>query len=114
MHRDTRYQRFYDIVAMIPQGRVATYGQIAALAGLPGNARQVGYALHALPQGSDVPWQRVINAQGRVSPRASPGWEGFQRQLLLEEGVVFKASGRIDLKRFGWEPDIRIDYQTAS
>jgi methylated-DNA-protein-cysteine methyltransferase-like protein len=114
MEADTRYQRFYDTVAMIPRGSVATYGQIAALAGRPGNARQVGYSLHALPQGSDIPWQRVVNAQGRVSPRASPGWEDFQRQLLIEEGVVFNASGRIDLKRFGWEPDIRISYQTVS
>ncbi len=114
MDREIRHQRFYDVVAMIPHGRVATYGQIAALAGLPGNARQVGYALHALRQGSDVPWQRVVNAQGRISPRASPGWEGFQRQLLIEEGVVFETSGRIDLKRVCWQPDIRISYQTAS
>jgi methylated-DNA-protein-cysteine methyltransferase-like protein len=114
MDHDSRYQRFYDTVAMIPHGRVATYGQIAALSGKPGNARQVGYSLHALPEGSDIPWQRVVNAQGRVSPRASPGWENFQRQLLEEEGVVFSAAGRIDLKRFGWEPDLRIRYQTGS
>jgi methylated-DNA-protein-cysteine methyltransferase-like protein len=114
MDRGIRHQRFYDVVALVPRGRVATYGQIAALAGLPGNARQVGYALNALPQGSDIPWQRVINAQGRVSARASPGWDGFQRQLLIEEGVIFSASGRIDLKRFGWEPEIRIGYKTVS
>ena len=114
MDRETRYQSFYLAVGMIPRGRVATYGQIATLAGWPGHARQVGYALHGLPQGSDVPWQRVVNAQGRVSPRASPGWEGFQRQLLIEEGVVFDSSGRIDLKRFLWQPDIRINYQTVS
>jgi len=85
---------------------VATYGQIAALAGIPRHARQVGYALHALDDGSSVPWQRVINAGGRVSPRCRPGWSGFQRQLLEEEGVVFDSTGRIDLKRFRWNPSL--------
>lgn len=114
MDRDTVYQRFYDTIRLIPTGRVATYGQIAALAGMPGHARQVGYALHALPQQSDLPWQRVVNAQGRISPRASPGWEEFQRQLLLGEGVVFQSTGKIDLKRYGWSPDITVHYQTVS
>ena len=92
------------VVRRIPQGRVATYGQVAALAGFPGHARQVGYALHDLPDGTDVPWQRVINARGEVSPRASPGREGYQRHLLEEEGVVFDTAGRVDLRRFRWEP----------
>jgi methylated-DNA-protein-cysteine methyltransferase-like protein len=84
---------------------VATYGQIAALAGLPGAARQVGYAMAALPDGSDVPWQRVINARGEVSPRSGAGWvEGYQRHLLEEEGVAFDPEGRVDLRRFAWEP----------
>jgi len=96
------YERIWQIVRLIPEGSVATYGQIAELAGLPGQARQVGYALHSLPEGSEVPWQRVINAKGRISPRAEPGWEAFQRILLLEEEVVFGADGRIDLERFGW------------
>lgn len=96
--------RIHAVVARIPAGRVATYGQVAALAGLPGRARQVGHALQALAEGSRLPWQRVINAQGRVSPRGG-GWnEGFQRFLLEEEGVVFSASGRVDLDRFGWRP----------
>ena len=82
-----------------------TYGQIAALAGLSGRARQVGYALHALPDGSDVPWQRVINAKGEVSPRSHPGWENYQRHLLEEEGVEFDGRGRIDLDHFRWDPD---------
>ncbi len=98
------YRRIYAVVRRIPAGRVATYGQVAALAGLAGHARQVGYALHALDQGSDVPWQRVINARGEVSPRATPGWEGFQRHLLEEEGVEFDHRGRIDLERYRWEP----------
>ena len=98
----TSYERIYAVVRRIPEGRVATYGQVAAMAGLPGHARQVGYALHALDDDS-VPWQRVINAQGRVSPRAEPGWEGFQRHLLESEGVVFSERGVVDLKRYRWE-----------
>ncbi len=97
------------MVRRIPEGRVATYGQVAALAGIPRHARQVGYALHALPDDAEVPWQRVINARGEVSPRAGGGGvrEGYQRHLLEEEGVEFDARGRVDLARFGWEPDER-------
>lgn len=84
---------------------MATYGQVASLAGLPRHARQVGYALNALEEGSGVPWHRVINAAGRISPRAIPGWEGLQRQLLEEEGVVFDDQDRVDLARFRWDPD---------
>ncbi len=90
-------------MARIPSGRVATYGQVAALAGAPRHARQVGYALHDLPPGSSLPWQRVINARGEVSPRSEPGWEGFQRQLLEAEGIEFRR-GRVDLERYRWEP----------
>lgn len=105
------YARIYAVVAAIPEGKVATYGQVAALAGLPGHARQVGYALHALPDGSDLPWQRVINARGEVSPRSGPGWvEGYQRHLLEEEGVRFDERGRVDLERFRWEPPRRLDF----
>ncbi len=99
------YTRIYDVVRRIPRGRVATYGQIAAIAGLPGHARQVGYALHSLSDGSDVPWQRVINAKGEVSPRATPGWDGLQRQVLEDEGVEFDARGRVNLRRCRWDPD---------
>ena len=88
----------------VPAGRVVTYGQVAALAGIPGHARQVGYALHALPAGSDVPWQRVINARGEVSQRAEEAWEGYQRHLLAEEGIELDARGRVDLARYRWEP----------
>jgi methylated-DNA-protein-cysteine methyltransferase related protein len=97
------YARIYAVVRRIPAGRVATYGQVAALAGLAGRARQVGYALHALPEGSPVPWHRVINARGEISPRAEPGWEGFQRFLLEEEGVAFSLAGTVDLERFLWQ-----------
>lgn len=99
------YQRIYRVIARIPEGKVATYGQIAALAGLPGHARQVGYALAAAPDALDIPWQRVINAQGEVSSRGDGGLaSGFQRHLLEEEGVEFSLrSGRVDLKRFQWD-----------
>ncbi len=86
----------------IPKGRVATYGQVAELAGLPRQARQVGYALHALPDGSRVPWQRVVNARGEVSERAVPGIEPVQRAILEAEGVVFDGRGRVDLSRYRW------------
>lgn len=99
-----RYARIYAVVERIPCGRVATYGQVAALAGFPGQARQVGYALHSLPEGSDVPWQRVINARGEVSPRSEGGWEHYQRHLLEEEGILFEDSGRVDLGTYRWEP----------
>ncbi len=100
------YRRIYSVVSRIPRGRVATYGQIAALAGLPRHARMVGQALHASPEDSDLPWQRVINSQGEISPRAMPGWDGFQRHLLENEGVRFDARGRIDLRRYQWDPDL--------
>lgn len=97
-----RYALIYAVVRRIPEGRVATYGQVAALAGFPGHARQVGYALHALPEESDVPWQRVINAKGEVSERSEGGWEHYQRHLLEEESIVFDQSGRVDLDRYRW------------
>jgi methylated-DNA-protein-cysteine methyltransferase-like protein len=90
------------MVRRIPRGRVATYGQIAELAGLEGHARQVGYALHALPNGSDVPWHRVINARGEISPRTSGDSHELQRLLLEAEGIELDARGRVDLKRFQW------------
>jgi methylated-DNA-protein-cysteine methyltransferase-like protein len=96
------YARIYAAVRRIPRGRVATYGQIARLAGLAGHARQVGYALHALDSTSDVPWHRVVNARGEVSPRAVPGWAEVQRDLLEQEDVEL-ARGRVDLARYGWK-----------
>jgi methylated-DNA-protein-cysteine methyltransferase-like protein len=92
-------------VRKVPRGKVATYGQIAMLAGLEGQARQVGYAMAAVPSSSTIPWHRVINAQGRVSMR-SEGLGGtiIQQQLLEREGVLFDAGGRVALARFGWKP----------
>ncbi len=98
------YPAIYAVVNRIPRGRVAIYGQVAELAGLPGHARQVGYALNALPDDTRVPWQRVINAQGRISARADSDWGAYQRHLLESEGVVFEEDGRVPLARFQWRP----------
>ena len=97
------WERIYAVVRRIPRGRVATYGQIARLARLGAQPRLVGYALAALPDDSDVPWHRVVNAQGRVSPRAAPGADALQRALLEREGVRFDARGRIDLATRRWK-----------
>jgi methylated-DNA-protein-cysteine methyltransferase-like protein len=101
------YQRIYAVVRRIPEGRVATYGQVASLAGLDGHARQVGYALHALPQGTTVPWHRVVNASGSISARSLPGAELVQQQLLAREGVRLDARGRVALARVRWVPKVK-------
>ncbi len=97
-------KNFYRIIEQIPEGRVATYGQIAALAGHPRHARQVGYALAALPQNSDIPWFRVVNARGEISPRGSSGCDDYQRLLLENEGIAFGLNGRIVMRQFQWQP----------
>jgi methylated-DNA-protein-cysteine methyltransferase related protein len=101
------YQEIYRVVRRIPRGRVATYGQVASLAGLPGHARQVGYALHALPGGTLVPWHRVVNAAGKISPRATPGGELVQRLLLEGEGVPLDGRGRVPLRQVRWNTGSR-------
>ncbi len=97
------YQKFYKVIRRIPRGRVTTYGTVARLAGLPRHARHVGYALHALPENSKVPWHRVINAQGKISARSDSIFEERQRQMLVQEGVVFGKSGAVSFRRFGWK-----------
>lgn len=104
--RHEHRQRIYAVVNAIPRGRVASYGQVADIAGLPGRARQVGYALHATPDDLDLPWQRVVNAKGEISRRAEPLGERLQRSLLEAEGVEFDRHGRIDLDRFRWNPGL--------
>ena len=107
------YRRIYAVVSRIPRGRVATYGQVAELAGLPRQARRVGYALAALPSTRDVPWHRVVNATGTISPRAEPHHETVQRVLLEREGVRFDAAGRIPLERQRWKPAVRMRSKAA-
>ena len=99
----TAFKRFYALIRRIPRGRIATYGQIARLAGLPRHPRQVGYALAALT-GDDVPWHRVVNAQGEISQRSEPHFAEIQRARLKKEGIRFNAHGRISLARFLWKP----------
>ena len=96
------YQSIYSVVRRIPRGRVASYGQVAAEAGLPNAARQVGYALHALPDGSAVPWTRVVNAQGAISLRNHHALT--QRMLLAREGVRFNARERVELAQLEAPP----------
>jgi methylated-DNA-protein-cysteine methyltransferase-like protein len=98
------WERVYAVVRRIPRGRVSTYGDVARIAGMLGQARQVGWALHALDDGNDVPWQRVVNARGETSARGEPAAARVQRALLEREGVVFGPGGRVDLAVYGWRP----------
>ncbi|MCB1845489.1 MAG: MGMT family protein, partial [Halioglobus sp.] len=87
----------------IPAGNVATYGDVARLAGTPGAARHVGAVLHALPADSGLPWHRVVNAQGRLSLRPGTAAGRLQKTRLEAEGVLFSVNGRISLQRFRWQ-----------
>jgi methylated-DNA-protein-cysteine methyltransferase related protein len=101
--RVSSYDRIYRVIKKVPRGRVTTYGTVARLAGLDGQARLVGYALHALPAGSTVPWHRVINAQGKLSLERDGASTGLTQRLTLErEGVRVDAAGRVSLERYGW------------
>ena len=99
----TRYETIYQTVGRIPPGRVATYGQIAKLAGIPRHARQVGYALSNL-QESCIPWHRVVNRNGEISKRSNPVYEELQRHLLEQEGIKFSPDNRIPLQQYRWQP----------
>ena len=94
------YERIYAVVRQIPPGKVATYGQIARITG-GCSARMVGYALAALNR-DDVPWQRVINAKGKISPHGAGFGTSIQRNLLEQEGVQFDTEGRVDFNEVGW------------
>ncbi|MBV8885866.1 MAG: MGMT family protein [Chroococcidiopsidaceae cyanobacterium CP_BM_RX_35] len=99
------YDAIYEIVRQIPEGRVATYGQVAELAGLYGQARLVGYALYRVDICSNTPWHRVINAKGEIS--YSPlrrGADYRQRVLLEQEGIKFNSAGKINLREYLWQP----------
>lgn len=96
-----KYRRIYDAVRQIPYGQVATYGQIARVAGLPGQPRQVGYALHASNAELELPWHRVINASGKISLPVESGHYDLQRTLLEGEGIEFNRD-KVSLSRFQW------------
>ena len=96
-------QRVYAVVAQIPRGQLATYGQIAELVGVWGAARQVGWALRRLPLPSEIPWQRVVNAKGQISFNPSrEGSDWIQRELLLAEGIPVDAAGQLPLAQHRW------------
>ena len=102
---DSVYRKMLLVVREVPLGRVATYGQIAWIVGAA-SPRMAGYALGGLPEDTDVPWQRVVNSRGGISPRGDPMATDRQRKILIEEGIFFQEDGRIDLSRFGWDgPD---------
>lgn len=109
------YDVIYAVVRQIPPGKVATYGQVAELANLPGHARLVGYALYRLDmENSDVPWHRVINTKGEISQ--SPfryGTDYLQRSLLEQEGIEFNPNGKISLSEYQWHPDPPTPYPSS-
>lgn len=100
---ENTFARIWRLVESIPSGRVATYGQIAALLGMPRAARTVGWALHSLPADRTTPWHRVVGAGGHIS-LPEQGGKAVQRLLLRREGVAVNRKGQIDLDRFQWIP----------
>jgi methylated-DNA-protein-cysteine methyltransferase-like protein len=102
---ERRMERIWATIRDIPVGSVASYGQIAEIAGVPRGARQVGYALRHLPRGSDVPWFRVIQVSGKIAfPNGSSAFNEQQKRLT-KEGVVI-LNGRIDMRKYRWQPDL--------
>lgn len=105
---ESSYPRIYAVVSRIPRGRVATYGQVAAEAGMPHAPRVAGYALHALPEGSAVPWHRVVAAGGRLSlGKLDPSSAITQRLRLEHEGVRFDGRGCVEMEEYTWKPRAR-------
>ena len=98
---ESLYQRIYKLVQQIPKGQVATYGQIAKMVGNCG-PRQVGYAMSHTPKGQHIPWQRVVNSQGRISVRKDGAEDPRQMKLLKQEGIVFNRYGKIDFSEYAW------------
>lgn len=105
MDRQARLERIYETIRDIPCGCVASYGQIAEIAGIPRGARQVGWALRHAPGGCKLPWHRVITASGKIAFEAGSAQYEKQKKLLLREDVAVVA-GRIDMRRYRWEPQL--------
>ena len=99
----TIFERIYDVVRKIPYGKVATYGQVAMIAGNPRWARAVGYALHANPDPEGIPCYRVVNRFGRTAPAFAFGGEERQAELLRAEGREVSEDGTVDLEKFLWD-----------
>ena len=103
--RESTFERIYAIVRQVPPGKVATYGQIAALLGPGMPPRIVGFALHGLPDNSNVPWYRVVNSKGKISlPSERGAYDSLQQQLLEKEEIEFDSNGKIDLSLYLWRP----------
>ncbi len=103
--RERRLARIRDTIADIPRGSVSSYGQIAEIAGIPRGARQVGYALRTLPEGHEIPWHRVLQASGHIAFDGDSRQFAEQRRRLEAEGVAV-ISGRVDMTRYRWQPDL--------
>lgn len=98
-------ERIWATVRDIPKGSVASYGQIAEIAGIPRGARQVGHALRQLPADSDVPWHRVIRSSGRIAfAKGSRAYNRQSRRLMMEDVAILE--GRIDMRKYRWQPDL--------
>jgi methylated-DNA-protein-cysteine methyltransferase-like protein len=101
------FEIIYAVIKKIPNGKVATYGQIAAIVGTGLPARIVGYALHGLPEGTEIPWHRVINSQGKISYAATRNeYDSLQQRILEQEGIQFSPDGKIDLSKYRWTPKL--------
>ena len=98
------FEKIYEVVCKIPKGKVATYGQVALLAGNPRWARVVGYALHSNPAPGVIPCHRVVNREGKTAEAFAFGGGGVQRQMLEAEGIVFEDDGHINLDKYCWKP----------
>lgn len=98
------FDRIYDVVRTIPRGKVATYGQIAAIAGNPCWARVVGYALHSNPDPDEIPCYRVVNREGKTAKAFAFGGEDMQRAMLENDGIEFRSDGTVDLDKYLWRP----------
>jgi len=103
--KESFYDRTVNLIRSIPEGKVATYGQIAGYAGNRRAARQVAYVLHSSSEKHDLPWHRVVNSKGGISLKPGHGRE-LQKKLLAEEGIVFKEDDSVDLKRHLWKPTL--------
>lgn len=103
MTNETFKEAVWQVIAQIPEGKISTYGQVAHLAGFPNLARAVGRTLSQLPEGTKLPWHRVINAQGRISFPADSTAYLEQTNRLENEGIVF-LNGKIRLKQYQWQP----------
>ena len=102
---DERIERIWATVSNIPIGSVASYGQVAEMAGIPRGARQVGYALRQLPKDSEVPWHRVIRSSGRIAfAKGSGAYNRQSKRLTMEDVVILE--GRIDMQKYRWQPDL--------